>query len=104
MHGLAHISLAFLLSLFFDLDPLLVILGSLLPDIDSPFTMIGRLFPWLSYRLNEEFDLSLKEQKYHLMFSSLEKYRERIEKMIGDKGYEEAVLEVDEFVRNLPKT
>jgi len=54
--------------------------------------------------LNEEFDLSLKEQKYHLMFSSLEKYRERIEKMIGDKGYEEAVLEVDEFVRNLPKT
>jgi len=54
--------------------------------------------------LNEEFNLSLKEQRYHLMFSGLEKYRERIEKMIGDKGYEEAVLEVDGFVRNLPKT
>lgn len=54
--------------------------------------------------LNEEFDLSLKEQRYHLMFSSLEKYRERIERMIGDKGYEEAVLEVDEFVRSLSKT
>jgi len=55
MHGLAHISLAFLLSLFFNLNPLPTILGSLLPDIDSPFTMIGRLFPWISYRLNEKF-------------------------------------------------
>ncbi|PIN99765.1 hypothetical protein COT72_05005 [archaeon CG10_big_fil_rev_8_21_14_0_10_43_11] len=59
MIGFTHVSLALLLgSLFFRNDGFamfLVIIGSLLPDIDYPFSLIGQFFQRIIFWLNENY-------------------------------------------------
>lgn len=52
-------------------------------------------------RIFKKLKLNLKKQKYHSMFSHLQKHSKEIEKVIGNKGYSEAVMSVDEFIKDL---
>jgi inner membrane protein len=56
MIWLTHINFAILISLLLGLNPnMLLVLFSIIPDIDNPNTLLGKFFPWLSEYLYKKF-------------------------------------------------